>query len=537
MTERVDRGRRAFERQAWSQAYTLFTSDEALVAADLERLAVAAHLVGRDVESAAAWERAYKAHLRDGKVDAAARCAFWLGMGLLLRGELAKAGGWLSRGERLVEEAVHDCAAHGLLLVPVALEALNGGDPARAAVIAHEVIDVGRRFGDPDVLAFGLLLQGQAAIAAGETPRGLRLLDEVMVAVTAGDISATPTGIVYCAVIESCMAAFDLRRAAEWTVALHGWCAGQPDLVPYRGQCLVHRSQILQAHGAWTEAAAEAERARQRLSDQRHPALGLALYQQGELHRLRGELSDAERAYRAAGRHGHEPAPGFALLRLAEGNTAAAVAAIRRMCDEQNGMAVDCAVLAAAVEILLAAGDMPGARAAADELLRSADAIGAALVRAVADRAAGAVSLAEAAPRGGLATLRRACALWRALEMPYEEARTRVLIAQACRALADHDAASIELDAARVTFERLGAAPDLARVARIAVRARRPTVLTDRECEVLRLVAAGRTNREIADDLVISAHTVARHVQNIFAKTDLSSRAAATAYAYEHDLV
>jgi len=533
----VDRARAAFDRQAWAEARALFAVAGPLTAADLERLAVTAHLVGRDAESAAAWERAYRAYLDDRDCDGGARCAFWLGMVLLLRGEIGKAGGWLARGERLVEDVVSDCPARGLLLVPAFLEALDRGDHGRAGAVATEIVDIGRRLGDLDVLAFGLLTQGEVAIAVGETARGLRLLDEVMVAIAAGDVSPIPTGIVYCAVIEACLAAFDLRRAAEWTEALHGWCSGRPDLVPYRGQCLVHRSQILQAHGAWPEATVEAERARLHLSDPLHPALGLALYQQGELHRLRGEFADAERAYRSAGRHGQQPVPGFALLRLAQGKVAAAVAAVRRMQEESSGTPAGCTVLAAAVEILLAAGDVPAARVAADELQRTADSVGAGLLHAVADRAAGAVLLAEANPSGALVALRRACARWRALEMPYDEAATRVRIGQACRAVDDHDAAGLELDAAGATFEKLGAGPDLAAVRRLCGQPRRPTSLTDRECEVLRLVAAGRTNREIADELVISTHTVGRHVQNIFVKIGLSSRAAATAYAYQHDLV
>ena len=506
-------------------------------AADLERLAVAAQLIGRDNDAVAAWERAQRTYLDRGDDADAARCTFWLCLVLLLRGAEAQAGGWLARGERLVAACGAECAARGLLLVPVFLAALGGGDHSRASALAADIADIGRRLGDPDVLAFGLLAQGQVAIASGEVARGLGLLDEVMLAVTAGEVSPVPTGIVYCAVIDSCMAAFDLRRAAEWTEALHGWCRDQPDLVPYRGQCLVHRSQIMQAHGEWAEAVAEGERARNHLSHPVQPALGDALYQQGELHRLRGELAEAGRAYGAAVRHGREPMPGFALLRLAEGDTTAAVAAIRRMREESSGSAAAYPVLAAAVEILLAAGDVAGARTAADELNRIAEPVGADLLRAMVDRAAGAVLLAEGVPRDALVALRRACARWRVLGMPYDEALTRVLIAQGCRALADHDAAVLELDAARATFERLDAAPDVARVVRLTGAPDRPTVLTDRECEVLRLIAAGRTNRQIADELVISAHTVARHVQNIFAKVEVSSRAAATAYAYEHHLV
>ncbi len=537
MTGGVELGRDAFDRRAWARARTLLAAAESLDAADLQRLAVAAHLVGRDAESSLAWERAQRACERAADLDGATRCAFWLALLLLLRGEVARAGGWLARAERLVAEADGDCAAGSFLLVPVFLEALVAGDGSRAEALAGEILREARRFGDPDLLAFGLLCQGQAAIARGDTGRGLRLLDEVMLGVSAGEVSPIPTGIVYCAVIESCLDAFDLRRAAEWTEALNGWCTGQPDLVPYRGQCLVHRAQILQAHGAWDEAVGEADRARLLLSDPVHPALGLANYQQGELHRLRGRAADADRAYRAALEHGHEPEPGLALLWLAEGNVEAAVAAVRRMLHETGGPASRCGIRAAAVEILLAAGDIGGARAAEEELTRAADAIDAPLLRTIADAARGAVLLAEDDAASALGWYRSARAGWRDLRMPYEEALARVGIAQACLGLADRNAAELELDAARATFARLGARPALARVTRLMGRRLRPSVLTERECEVLRLVAAGRSNREIADELIISTHTVARHVQNIFAKAGLSSRAAATAYAYEHDLV
>jgi ATP/maltotriose-dependent transcriptional regulator MalT len=535
----VQLGREAFARRAWGDAHALLGRSATLEVDDLERLAVAAHLVGRDDESAQAWRRAHLGWLRLGDPDRAVRCAFWLSLALLLRGEIAQAGGWLARAERLVEQAGRDCAGRGFLLVPLFLQALGDGEHTRAVALAEETVALAQRFDDKDLLALGMLGRGQASLALGETGRGTTLLDEVMVSVTTAEVSPVTAGIVYCAVIEAYMDVCDLRRAAEWTEALHDWCTAQPDLVPYRGQCLVHRSQVLQAQGAWAEAAIEAERARQRLSDPVHPALGLAFYQQGELHRLRGELAAAERAYRAASRQGREPVPGFALVRLAQGKVEGAVAAVRRMVEESHGRLARPPVLAAAVEILLAAGEIEAARRAGDELAASADAVAAPLLRAVADYATGSVLLAEGALPAALASLRRACTGWRELEMPYEVARARVQIALACRALGDHDGAALELDAARVTFERLGARPDLARVAELAGSPGppRPAPLTDRECEVLRLVASGRTNREIASALVISEHTVARHLQNMFVKLGLSSRAAATAYAYEHGLV
>ncbi len=532
-------GREAFARRAWGDAHAMLGDAGPLAPDDLERLAIAAHLVGRDEESAQAWARAHYEWVRLGDGEHAARCAFWLGFGLLLRGEVAQAGGWLARGERLVEQAGLDGAGRGLLLLPEFLVTLDGGDHARASELAAELAGIADRVGDPDLLAFGLLVRGQSALAAGEFSRALKLLDEAMVAVTTAEVSPIATGIVYCAVIEACMGLGDLRRATEWTEALQRWCASQPDMVPYRGHCLVHRSQILQAAGAWAEAVVEAERARQRLSDPLHPALGLALYQQGELHRLRGELTEAERVYRAASEQGREPTPGFALLRLAQGSVEPAVAAIRRMVGESQGRRTRPVVLAAAVEVLLGADEIEAARAVGTELAEVAEAVDNALLRAAADYAAGTVSLADGDAPAALAALRRACAGWRELEMPYDAARARVQIAVACRLLGDADAADLELAAARATFERLGARPDLARVTALtrSPGPQRPAALTDRECEVLRLVAAGRTNRQIATGLRISEHTVARHMQNIFAKLDLPSRAAATAYAYEHGLI
>jgi ATP/maltotriose-dependent transcriptional regulator MalT len=530
----VVRGRAAFDRGAWTEACELLA--ECCDVDDIERLALAAHLAGRDDDSERAWARAHRERLRLGHTDAAVRCAFWLAISLMLRGETARAGGWLAGAERLVDQAG---SGRGYLRVPAFLGALADGDGAAAEAIANEVVEVAQRCGDEDLRALGVLGQGQAALVLGELGRAMDLLDEVMVLVTATPRSPIVTGIVYCAVIEACMDAADVRRAAEWTQALERWCAAQPDLVPYRGQCLVHRAQVLQARGSWPDALAEAERACRRLADPPHPALGLALYQQAELHRLRGELDAAERAYRAAGRAGREPAPGFALLRLAQGDVAAASAAVRRLVEESRGRIDRPVLLAAAVEVHLAAGDPAAAAEASRELAAIADRPDTPpLRRAVADHARGAVLLAEGAAGEALPLLRAAAGRWRALSMPYDVARAGVRVALACRALGDEDAARLELEAACAAFAQLGARPDLAAATALAAA---PTVgragLTARECEVLRLVASGRTNREIAAELVISEHTVARHLQNMFAKLDLPSRAAATAYAYRHGVV
>ncbi len=412
----VELGRDAFERRAWADAYELLTTVEAqqpLAADDLEHLAIAAYLIGHDEASTRAWERAHREFVRSGDPAEAARCAFWLALELVFQGELARANGWLARAATLVDESERDCAARGYLLVPPVLEALETGDPARAYALAEEAAEIGRRLRDADLFALARLARGQALIALGEASRGVAVLDEVMLAVTTDEVSPIPAGIVYCAVIEFCLFAFDLRRAAEWTAELHRWCEEQPDLVPYRGQCLVHRSQILQAHGEWSQAVVEASRARARLSQPPHPAIGIAHYQQAELHRLQGEFDAAERAYREAARSGREPEPGLALLRLAEGQIDPAAASMRRVLDEARDQFARPTILAAAVEIMIAAGDVAAAHVAADELAQLAARIAAPLLHANAAYTNGLVLLSEDDARGAPGATARVCGLAR----------------------------------------------------------------------------------------------------------------------------
>jgi DNA-binding CsgD family transcriptional regulator/tetratricopeptide (TPR) repeat protein len=540
----LGRGRESFDRQAWGDAFAELSAADAespLALDDLELLAKAAYLTGRDNACHELWTRAHREMVAAGAVERAARCAFWLAFALLLNGgEPARAGGWFARARRLLEDGQRDCVEVGYLLLPDAVGRVGAGEFGDACRVAAEATDIGARFGDRDLVALAQHVQSRALIRLGRIAEAVVLLDELMVAVTCGEVSAMVAGIVYCGMIEACQETFDLRRAREWTVALTRWCDAQPDLVPYTGQCLVHRAEIMQLTGLWPDAVDAARRATKRfLRGPVHPAAGAAFYQLAELHRILGELTEAERAYQQASRWGRSPQPGLALLRLAQGKVDIAEAAIRLAIDGASELATRPGLLAGYVEILLAAGDIPAARAAADELVDLANDYDALLLRAMAGHANAAVVLAGSDARAALAALRGAWAAWQELDAPFEAARVRVLVGQACRRLGDEDTARMEWDAAGWVFERLGAAHDLTRLEELS---RPETVaaaggLTARETQVLRLVATGKTNRAIAGELFLSEKTVARHVSNILAKLDVPSRAAATAYAYAHRFV
>jgi DNA-binding NarL/FixJ family response regulator len=510
-----------------------------LDADELEQAVTTAYLAGRVTEAMEALQRGQELLARQGDPRGASRSAFWLGFLLLGRGELAQGSGWLARARRLLEGQPPDCPEHGYLLLPAALELIAAGDHAGARATAARASAIGRRAGEADLHAMGLLLEGTAAVAGGQVPEGLALLDEAMVAAVAGELSPPVTGTIYCGVIEVCQDVAELRRAREWTTALSNWCDSQPDLVTFTGQCLVHRAEILRLGGAWPQAVEAARRAAERLAEADDElAIGAASYQQGEAHRVLGEFADAEAAYQRAGHWGREPQPGLALLRLAQGRTGAAEAAVRRVLGETGDRLARARLLPAATEILLAAGDAAAAWEAAGELAAIAETYGTPALLAVADHARGAVLLERGDAGAAVAALRAAWRAWRELEAPYEAARSRLLIGLACRALGDEDAAAMELDAARSALARLGAAPDLERLERLARPDAAGTAgLTERELEVLRLVAAGKTNAAIGSALHLAAKTVDRHVSNIYAKLGVSSRAAATAYAYQHQLV
>jgi DNA-binding NarL/FixJ family response regulator len=536
--DREERPRGSSEHRAWGDEFAELSAahrDGRLEAEDLERLAIAAYMVGRDGACDEAWVAAHHAWLERGEAESAARCALRHALGFYFRGDLAPATGWVARGGRLLRKARGDGVEHAWLQMLVALPRLFEGDGAVEPSFV-EAGETAERCADADAAMFARLGRGYALILQGRVAEGAALLDEVMVSVTADEVSPVLAGIAYCQVIALCQAVFDLRRAREWTEALTRWCDAQPDIVPFRGNCLVHRCEVFQLQGSWTDARDSARRACQWLAGPPPwDALGSAYYQLAEIHRLQGELTEAEEAYRQASGAGRDPEPGMSLLRLAQGRLDLALPAIRRALDEADDPLARSRLLPACVDVLLESGDVEGARAAADELASIAAQLAAPYLTALAADAEGSVCLAEGDPRAALTTLRAAYRSWRELQAPHQAARVRVSIGVACRDLGDAASAELEFEAARGALEELRAGPDLERLARVTGSSR-PGGLSGRERQVLTLVAAGKTNRAIATELFISEKTVARHVSNIFAKLRLSSRAEATAYAYRHGL-
>lgn len=541
---RIRTGRDAFARRAWSTAYEELTAADAarpLEPEDLERLATAAYLTGNDDASVQARTRAHAAFVGRGDAKSAVRSAFWLGFTMMeWPAHRAQAAGWIARAQRLLDETDDDCAERGWMLCVAGRQRIGAGDVSAAREAFRDAAKLGGRLGDRDLVAMARHGEGRALLGMRQIEPGLALLDETMIAVTTGELSPIVAGVVYCSVISACQELFDLRRAQEWTAALRSWCESQPDLVPFRGYCLIRRSELMQLRGQWDEAVVEIERACNRLAtDTSNPEAAAALYQRAELHRVRGELDDADEAYRLASQAGRNPQPGLALLRLAQGKTEAAATSIRVALGEKRDARSRVLLLVAAVEIMLAHSDVEAARAALAELTDYATAAGSAFLEAAASHARGAVDLADGQPLAATEAFRAAAARWQEIDAPYELARTRVLLGLALRELGDHEGATLELDSAHDAFETLDARPEAARVDSLmaAERAPLPAALTGREIEVLRLIATGATNRAIGAQLGISERTVARHASNIFTKLDLPSRAAATAYAYAQKLV
>ncbi len=533
--EKLAAARAAFAAGDWAGAHDDFLAarqEAPLDADDLSALAGAAWWLGLMDESLAVGEEAYARYLEATDNRRAAMRAFDIAYAYFLRGNVEVGGGWVSRAQRLLGDEP-DCPEQGYLLYFAVETSLDGGEETMAK--ARQVQGFGRRHADRNLVAAGMVAEGRVLIKLGRAQEGLALLDEGMLEASSEDMSPVWAGNIYCHLMAACYELGDIRRAAAWTQSTADWCDRMAPAVLFKGICRVHRAQVMQIRGAWTEAQDEAERV---CRDVAHIHVGIVAeghYQIGEIRRLRGDLDGAEDAYRQGHHLGRDPQPGLALLRLAQGRPEAAAALIRSALAGVTDRLARARLLAAQVEVAIAAGDPPTASVAADELDAVASAYRSSGLQAAAKRSRGAVLLATGRTEVALSILRSACSGWTELEAPYDCAKVRALLARAYRQLGDIESSERELDAARSAFEALGAELD-AKEAGGERRAALPHGLTEREAEVLALVAAGSTNRQIADALFLSQKTVARHVSNIFTKLDVTTRTAAARFAFEHGI-
>ncbi|MFI6007578.1 LuxR C-terminal-related transcriptional regulator [Streptomyces sp. NPDC051243] len=541
------RARDAAAREAWAEAYRLLggVDPARLTPDDCAAFADAAWWTSRIDESVVQRMRAYSGYVATGAARQAALMAWLLFYEHQLAGRTAVAAGWLRRA-RAQLRSEPECVEQCYLAWVDAEAAQERGAFDEAMASARRMAGIARRCGSPDLLAMSVQAQVGVLVAQGRLRDGLDLLDDAMCSAMAGELSSFFTGWTYCLGLQQAMACIDLERAAEWTDAAMRWCASMPEENNYRGLCRVHRVQVLELRGSWAEALTEAERTCAELLPYERRMAAEAVYLVGQIQRRRGDLAAAEESYDRTHELGRDPQPGLALLRLAQGKADASAGALRLALaggSEADGLE-RCGLLAAQVEVSLALGRTAEARTAAQELRSMAldwqrqCGSETTILHASAAAAAGAVAFSARGLDRALPLLHRALTLWLELRVPYEAAQVRMILAAADRAAGDEDGARMELRAAEQVFRQLGAVPDRRRAAALLadVRRRQPGGLTEREIQVLRLVAAGRTNRAIATELVISEHTVARHLNNIFAKLDVSSRAAATAYAYTHGL-
>jgi DNA-binding CsgD family transcriptional regulator len=548
----LEQGRAAYRARAWNDAFEALSRAhglEPLAAPDLELLAWSAGLTGRNDDLFALSEQLYALLLENGENIGAARWAFWTGFRLLGMRELARANGWLSRAERLLAREPGS-VVEGYMLLPVVRRHYYARAYDEALATAQHAARIAEQHQDLDLSMFARNLQGRALLRLGRVEEGLPLLDEAMVAASAGSLSPLITGLLYCSAIDSYHCVYAIDRAREWNGALFRWCEAQPQLVTFTGACLVQRAELLELAGDWDEAREEARRVAARATAPAgNEGANQALYRLGELYRLRGELVLAEEAFRAASQLGVEPQPGLALLRLAQGKREQALTSLRRLVSSEQDPLERLRFLPAYIEILLARSEpTPSAadpssgeeveRAVAD-LAAIAARFAAPMIAALAADARARLRLCQGDAEGALSDLRRAFQTWQEIGAPYLAARTRVALCRAYRALGDRDAAELEQQAAQVAFEKLGAASDLRALGALREGQQGAPAhrLTPRELAVLRLLSAGMTNKAMAAQLHLSEKTIDRHVSNIFMKIGVATRAAATAFAYEHKLV
>ena len=534
----LDAGRAAAAERRWSDAHELLgrvDATEGLAASDLELLGTVALLRGQPAAAVDAGSRAYESHLAGADLGGAARSAGWLALQLIELGDFSRSVAWSARAMRVAGSMADPGPLAGLVRLAPSVAQLGGGDPQAARRGFEDVLAIAERFDDPELTALASFGLGKSLIEVDEIAAGFGCFDRAMTAIAVGDVAPVTAGMIACAVIGDAVMAFDLERADAWMGVLDHWCRAQPDLVTFSGQRSALEAGLLLLRGAWAEASTSAELALSRFRAGDYRAMYGAPYQHAELGRLRGAFHSAEESYRKAGESGWAPQPGLALLQLAAGKARLAQDEIRRTVAGSDPFTRRF-LQPAVAEIEVAAGDVEAARRAVDELRETGRLTPTPMLQATLAAAEARTLLAAGDPVAALTLARAATSAWQQLGAPYELARSRVIAGRAHLELGDRDAALGELRAAREVFAALGADPALAELA--GLMGDRPAgVLTARELEVLRLVSTGLTNRAIGARLSLSEKTVARHLSNIFGKLGLSTRSAATAYAYENGLV
>lgn len=540
----LEDARSAYGQRDWSRARAAFATardaGELLSADDLYAWSDAAWWVGADAETIELCEAAYHRYLDEDQPRQASTAARDIAMVLFLRGEEALGSGWIRRAQRLLEPQP-DVPERAYLTYLLEVEGPLGGVAPTAAETAsvrdaaRHVEEAGRRHGDRTLIALGMLGIGRASVRLGDVAEGLALLDEVMLAVLPDELNPVWAGNISCQLMAAAHELGDVGRAREWTAVSSRWLDALTDAVVYRGICSVHRSQIDTLTGAWNRAEQRARRVCEQLAERDRRSTAEAYYQIGEIRRLRGDLTGAAGAYDHSHRFGRDPQPGAALLSLLDGRCEAASASIHAALVSESAPLARAPLLAAAVEIAIAVGDLPSAIEASQELQSIATTFPSSGLQITALQAHGAVLLATGHPGDALPVLRDACRRWIDVGAPYACARVRMLLAQAYRVLGDDASTERELQAATAVFHQLGAI-DVVPCAGLGRSNVSPGGLSRRETEVLALVAAGMSNREVAAALVISDRTVGRHLSNIFTKIGVSSRTAAAAFAFRHGL-
>ena len=527
--ESLTQARAAYAARDWARAAARFDAvpTDQLCADDLAVYADAVWWLGRIEDNLRLSAAACDAFLAGSRPVEAAGAALVLGVFHLARGDEPQGLGWIGRAGHLLE-GIPECPVHGLLLYLTGVEpSLHAGEPAAAVDAARRVQDLGRRLGQPDLVALGLNGEGRALIRSGQVTDGLRLLDEAMIAVVDGDVAPFMSGTLYCHTIAACHEVADVRRMTRWTVLAERWLATFPAAVAFGGLCAVHRAQLHLLQGRWDDAERTALQVVADLDANRIDYAAEAWYVVAEARRLRGDPSAAD-AYDEAHARGRDPQPGRALLQLLGGDAAGAATSVRTALTAAGSDSLSRAPLcAAAVEIAVAAGRPDDASAAADELAATAASYSTSGLVAMASGARGALLLAGGHVEEALPVLRDACRRWRELGATRDVAVTCTRLAGAYRALGDEASAAAEDTRAQEAYEQLD-------VPRPGSRA--PGGLSRREREVLTLVAEGRSNREIGEQLFISDRTVGRHLTNIFHKLGVTSRTQAARYAIERGL-